>query len=97
VALERPPEGGELVDRRVAGDLLGQLGRAERALRVQQGHEQGEEALELVHGRILRGRHRAQSEAMSFSTRSSWARNGSLHSTVRWAWSLSFRCTQSTV
>jgi hypothetical protein len=23
--------------------------------------------------------------------------NGSLQSTVRWAWSLSFRCTQSTV
>jgi hypothetical protein len=37
------------------------------------------------------------SEAMSFSTRSSWALNGSLQSTVRWAWSLSFRCTQSTV
>ena len=38
-----------------------------------------------------------QSEAMSFSTRSSRLRNGSLHSTVRWAWSLSLRCTQSTV
>src|SRR5438270_325194 len=35
--------------------------------------------------------------AISFSTRSSTERNGSLHSTVRWAWSLSFRCTQSTV
>ena len=35
--------------------------------------------------------------AMSRSTRSSWALNGSLQSTVRWAWSLSFRCTQSTV
>ena len=35
--------------------------------------------------------------AMSFSTRSSTERNGSLHSTVRWAWSLSLRCTQSTV
>ena len=34
---------------------------------------------------------------MSFSTRSSCERNGSLHSTVRWAWSLSLRCTQSTV
>ena len=35
--------------------------------------------------------------AMSFSTRSSTERNGSLHSTVRCAWSFSFRCTQSTV
>src|SRR5271166_5997576 len=35
--------------------------------------------------------------AMSFSTRSSTERNGSLHSTVRWAWSFSLRCTQSTV
>src|SRR5208282_3358046 len=35
--------------------------------------------------------------AMSLSTRSSTERNGSLHSTVRWAWSFSFRCTQSTV
>ena len=35
--------------------------------------------------------------AMSLSTRSSTALNGSLHSTVRWAWSLSLRCTQSTV
>jgi len=34
---------------------------------------------------------------MSFSTRSSLDLNGSLHSTVRWAWSLSLRCTQSTV
>ena len=39
----------------------------------------------------------AQSDAISFSTRSSRRLNGSLHSTVRWAWSLSFRCTQSTV
>jgi hypothetical protein len=36
-------------------------------------------------------------EAMSLSTRSSNARNGSLHSTVRCAWSLSLRWTQSTV
>ena len=36
-------------------------------------------------------------EAMSFSTRSSTDRNGSLHSTVRCAWSFSLRCTQSTV
>ena len=36
-------------------------------------------------------------EAMSLSTRSSTALNGSLHSTVRCAWSLSLRCTQSTV
>ncbi len=36
-------------------------------------------------------------EAMSFSTRSSRERKGSLQRTVRWAWSLSFRCTQSTV
>lgn len=35
--------------------------------------------------------------AMSFSTRSSTALNGSLHNTVRCAWSLSLRCTQSTV
>src|SRR6202042_234708 len=35
--------------------------------------------------------------AISFSTRSSTERNGSLQSTVRWAWSFSFRCTQSTV
>src|SRR3984885_12401648 len=35
--------------------------------------------------------------AMSFSTRSSTERKGSLHRTVRWAWSFSFRCTQSTV
>ena len=34
---------------------------------------------------------------MSRSTRSSTDRNGSLHSTVRCAWSLSLRCTQSTV
>src|SRR5581483_3865693 len=36
-------------------------------------------------------------DAMSFSTRSSRALKGSLQSTVRWAWSLSFRRTQSTV
>ena len=35
--------------------------------------------------------------AMRRSTRSSRDLNGSLQSTVRWAWSLSFRCTQSTV
>ena len=35
--------------------------------------------------------------AISCSTRSSTLRNGSLHSTVRCAWSFSFRCTQSTV
>src|ERR1700737_1480811 len=35
--------------------------------------------------------------AISRLTRSSTARNGSLHSTVRCAWSLSLRCTQSTV
>src|SRR5882757_2092098 len=35
--------------------------------------------------------------AISFSTRSSTERNGSLHNTVRWAWSLSLRWTQSTV
>src|ERR1017187_4451764 len=34
--------------------------------------------------------------AISFSTRSSTERNGSLHRTVRWAWSFSFRCTQQT-
>src|SRR6056297_1227102 len=31
------------------------------------------------------------------STRSSTLAKGSLHSTVRWAWSFNFRCTQSTV
>ena len=36
-------------------------------------------------------------EAMSLSTRSSTAANGSLHSTVRCAWSFTLRCTQSTV
>ena len=36
-------------------------------------------------------------EAISRSTRSSLATKGSLQSTVRCAWSLSFRCTQSTV
>ena len=35
--------------------------------------------------------------AISCSTRSSTDLNGSLQSTVRCAWSLSFRCTQSTV
>ncbi len=39
----------------------------------------------------------AQRDAMSRSTRSSFDLNGSLHNTVRCAWSLSFRCTQSTV
>ena len=43
------------------------------------------------------GGHCSYKEAMSFSTRSSRDRNGSLQSTVRCAWSLSFRCTQSTV
>ena len=42
----------------------------------------------------LAGAHRL---AISRSTRSSWDLNGSLQRTVRWAWSLSFRCTQSTV
>ena len=37
------------------------------------------------------------SDSISFSTRSSRLRNGSLQSTVRCAWSLSLRCTQSTV
>ena len=36
-------------------------------------------------------------DAMSRSTRSSFDLKGSLQSTVRWAWSFSFRCTQSTV
>src|SRR5579864_8643742 len=35
--------------------------------------------------------------AMSFSTRSSTERKGSLQRTVRWAWSFSLRWTQSTV
>ena len=39
----------------------------------------------------------AHSELISFSTRSSTALNGSLQSTVRWAWSFNLRCTQSTV
>jgi hypothetical protein len=50
-------------------------------------------------GRLTPGGSRAAGYmwAMSCSTRSSTERNGSLHSTVRWAWSLSFRWTQSTV
>jgi len=40
---------------------------------------------------------RSHNEAIRRSTRSSRDLNGSLHKTVRWAWSLSFRCTQSTV
>ena len=43
------------------------------------------------------GGRRRQSDAMSFSTRSSRDLNGSLHNTVRCAWSFSFKCTQSTV
>ena len=43
------------------------------------------------------GRLRAYKLAMRRSTRSSRDLNGSLHRTVRCAWSLSFRCTQSTV
>ncbi len=39
----------------------------------------------------------SHNDAMSRSTRSSRDLNGSLHNTVRCAWSLSFRCTQSTV
>ena len=35
--------------------------------------------------------------AIKRSTRSSWERKGSVQRTVRWAWSLSFRWTQSTV
>ena len=57
---------------------------------VDQRRHQVDEALQPIH-------RPAQSEAMSFSTRSSRDLNGSLHSTVRWAWSLSLRCTQSTV
>ena len=55
---------------------------------------------DLGHGVLGVGRHSAPSghrEAMSFSTRSSRALKGSLHRTVRCAWSLSFRWTQSTV
>ena len=50
-------------------------------------------------GRHTPGRSRAACYmwAMSCSTRSSTERKGSLHSTVRWAWSFSFRWTQSTV
>ncbi len=43
------------------------------------------------------GRRPAHMLAISRLTRSSTDRNGSLHSTVRCAWSLSLRCTQSTV
>ena len=42
-------------------------------------------------GAMLRGRRSASRPARRLDL------NGSLHSTVRWAWSLSFRCTQSTV
>jgi hypothetical protein len=46
---------------------------------------------------VARERPRGHSDSISFSTRSSRLRKGSLHNTVRYAWSLSFRCTQSTV
>ena len=49
------------------------------------------------HGAGDEAHRRLYSEAISFSTRSSRDLNGSLHSTVRCAWSFSFRCTQSTV
>ena len=46
---------------------------------------------------IVAARSIGHSDSISFSTRSSRLLNGSLHSTVRCAWSLSLRCTQSTV
>ena len=49
------------------------------------------------HVERLRVRSSAQRLAMRRSTRSSRDLNGSLHNTVRCAWSLSFRWTQSTV
>ena len=99
VALERPPEGDEIVG--VARHPLANLLGGERTRGLEQRGGQVQEPLELVHRRRLPTRKWAlrigQSDAMSFSTRSSRDLNGSLHSTVRWAWSLSFRCTQSTV
>ena len=49
------------------------------------------------HGAAIIGPPVRHSDSISFSTRSSRLLNGSLHSTVRCAWSLSLRCTQSTV
>ena len=85
VALEGTPE--RRLGLGVAGDPFAQLVGGQWSVGGQEGGGEVEEAFELVHQRL----------AMSFSTRSSWALNGSLHSTVRCAWSLSFRCTQSTV
>jgi hypothetical protein len=59
--------------------------------------EAAESTRELADGLTVRTKREPYSEAMRRSTRSSRALNGSLQSTVRWAWSLSFRCTQSTV
>ena len=89
VALERASEGGLALG--VAGDPRPQLVGGEGPGGLEQGADEVEEPFELVQ------RSDRHSEAMSFSTRSSRDLNGSLHSTVRWAWSLSFRCTQSTV
>jgi hypothetical protein len=67
------------------------IGSAERLLRISAtGILVIDAGLALVC--ILKGAHMP---AMSLATRSSADRNGSLHSTVRCAWSLSLRCTQS--
>ena len=55
------------------------------------------ESASTEHGDDARGCTQRHMPSISRSTRSSWERKGSLHSTVRWAWSLSLRCTQSTV
>src|SRR4030088_1407765 len=69
---------------------------------LQQGGNQVDESLQPVHGPEPNERDPSPGrpfyrEAISFSTRSSRDLKGSLQSTVRWAWSLSFRWTQSTV
>ena len=61
---------------------------------VDQRGNESQQALQSDLLRLSPGHHR---DSISFSTRSSWARNGSLHRTVRWAWSFNFKCTQSTV
>ena len=90
-----------LVDRFGGGDgtWCGHAGRrrrgpGERAVGRVAGHS--ETTLADVRG-TARSDRDAHSPAISFSTRSSLDLNGSFRSTVRWAWSFSFRWTQSTV
>src|SRR5665811_594645 len=76
----------------VAGDRVSYLVCAHRSVH---GEEEGKE-VENSFDDFLHDLRR-YSPAISFSTLSSTARNGSLHRTVRWVWSFSFRWTQSTV